>query len=152
MTPGRLMESSAPVWERIAPSLVKEVTSDRGSFAAYQPKPSAWVFRGRGHLSIDHVRLIPQVLDPHIGEGKSVAIYYDCEAMTGFDADARHLAIKWGVAHRRRLLTIDILIGGSRVVVVGIAAASTAMRVVGVTMHTHMNRSNFENVLSRALA
>jgi len=139
--------SPSLIWERIGPSLVKEGSNERGALAAYLPTPDVCVVRGRGHLSLDLTRIVIDVLDPHIAKGHLVALYYDYEHMTSYDAEGRHLVTNWGIANRKSLRTIDILIGGSRFVAMGVAAASLAMKVIRLPMRIHSKRSEFESIL-----
>ncbi|HVJ94356.1 MAG TPA: hypothetical protein VM580_31425 [Labilithrix sp.] len=142
--------SDSPVWERITPHLAKELTDARGSFQVYLPTPNVCLTRARGYLSLEFARLIPEVLDPHLAEGHSVALFYDWENMINYEAESRRMLTNWGIANVKKLRSIDVLVA-SRIVALGIATASLAMKLIRLPVYAHPDRASFERALTNAL-
>src|SRR5690348_7296890 len=57
-------QAQLSLWERIAPSLVKEERDDRGSFSVYLPTDSLIVTRASGHISLAGAHAVTDTVDP----------------------------------------------------------------------------------------
>jgi len=143
-------ESNSLLWERIAPSLVKEKTDARGSFEVYMPAPNVCLTRARGVLSLAQARLIPEVLDERLKDGQKVALFYEWEKLINYESEARPMLTNWGIANVRKLRSIDVIVS-SRIMALGIATASLAMKLIRLPVYSHSRREDFESSLERAI-
>jgi hypothetical protein len=143
-------ESRSSAWDRATQNLVREGKDDRGSFHVYMPKRDMCVTRARGHFSLDLARLLPDALAPSFAEGRSVALFHDWEGMTTYDSAARRMLTSWVLSNIRSFQSQDFIVA-SRIVALGIAAASVATSLAGLPLVAHTKRAQFERIVSRAL-
>lgn len=68
--------------------------------------------------------------------------------MTSYDSSARRSLTTWVVANHGNVRVAHFLVG-SKLVAMGVSAASLAAALVGLNMRAHTDRATFESELAR---
>lgn len=147
--------SSAPVWTRATKNRVVDERDERGQLqiflpAAKLPDAPLCVTRVTGHLTLRMAHQWIAVLDPYFGRGTVFDTFHDWEKMTSYDSSARRSLTTWVVANHSNVRVANFLVG-SKLVAMGVSAASLAAALVGLNMRAHTERAAFERDLDRAL-
>ena len=143
-------EWSSDLWERAAQNLVRKLEEPSGSIEVYFPTAHLCVTRARGHLSVPIARMLPEAYEAHGPQSQLIASFHDWQGLKTYETEARRLLTVWTLATSRNLRAIEIL-AGSRVVAMGIGAASLATKAIRLPMLSYTNRFDFERSLARAL-
>lgn len=147
---------SAPIWARASKNRVVDERDDRGQLQIFLPPaklPDAplCVTRVTGHLTLRMAHQWITVLDPYFRRRSVFDTLHDWEQMTSYDSSARRSLTTWVVANHGNVRVAHFLVG-SKLVAMGVSAASLAAALVGLNMRAHTERAAFERELDRALA
>ncbi len=128
---------------------VLEVESDAGSLALYVPTTSVLLGVVRGHFSQDMAERWIATIEPRLQKGTVIAGFHDWELMTSYQSSARYALTKFLMATYRQQ-PAHILVA-SRLVAMGVSAASLTLAVAGVKLTSYNKREAFERALDEAL-
>lgn len=140
----------SPSWSQAAKNRVLNAEEPRGSLEIFMPAGKLIVTRARGHLSRAMALSWIETIEPHFKTGAGFHTFHDWADLESYESSARQALTDWVVASARTKLSADFLVG-SKIVAMGISAATVATAFVGLTMKSHLQRSKFEEALRVAL-
>lgn len=106
----------------------------RGSLELYLAPPDLCVTVARGHLSAAMARR---------RRGRIFRTFHDWGALESYDSNARRLLTTWLVANTSHVSSADFLVS-SKLVAMGVSAASLMTTLAGLMMEAHTERAPFE--------
>lgn len=130
---------------------VVDERDERGSLEIYLPSPHHCITIATGHCSASMARAWIEAMTPHLEGGSRFVTFHDWELMTTYDSGARRALTSWVVANTRAILSADFLVT-SRLVAMGVAAASVMTSLSGLALVAHTRRGEFEAALERSFA
>lgn len=145
-----MTKSTAPVYKRAMRNPIVEHHDDGGGLDLYVPTDSTALSIARGHLTLAMARDWMVACEPLFARGVVLATFHDWEELTSYDSGARRVLTNWVIAHLRHIRSADFLVT-SRIVAMGVSAASLATTIAGLPMVAHRNRGVFESALEAAL-
>ncbi len=86
---------------------IHQWTSERGGLRVEIPRAHILIFRPSGHLEAAFVELFQQVVDESVSEGRP-HLFWDGEAMTGYDSDFRKRIGEYCVAVKSRVASMNV--------------------------------------------
>ena len=128
---------------------VLAVDTPTGNLTLYMPAPQVLLGIARGHLSEGMADRWIAEMTPRV-QGDAVLVgFHDWQLLTGYDSRARYaltrFVVSTGPRQRGHLLV------SSRMVAMGVSAASLTAALAGVKLESYASRARFENVLNAAL-
>lgn len=128
---------------------VLDVEGDGGSLSLYIPTSSVLHGVVRGHLSRDMAERWIATIQPRLQKGVLLAGFHDWERMTSYESSARYALTKFlGATYRQQPAHILV---ASRLVAMGVSAASLTLAIAGVKLTSYNKRDVFERALAEAL-
>lgn len=140
----------SPLWSRLGNSRVVDEADERGRLQLFLPSGDNCISRVTGHLTVKMTRRWMDVIDPYFARKVVFDTFHDWEEMTSYDSTARRALTSWVVANHRCVRSAHFLVG-SKLVAMGVSAASLATALVGLPMVAHSTRAAFEAELVKAL-
>lgn len=140
----------SPLWNRLAKNRVVDEADERGRLQLFLPSGDACISRVTGHLNVKMTRRWMDVIDPYFARNVVFDTFHDWEEMTSYDSSARRALTTWVVANHRCVRSAHFLVG-SKLVAMGVSAASLATALVGLPMTAHASRPPFEAELVKSL-
>ena len=128
---------------------VLDVESDAGNLALYIPTASVLLGVVRGHFSHEMAERWIATIQPRLEKGTVLAGFHDWELMTSYESSARYALTRFLMATYRQQ-PAHILVA-SRLVAMGVSAASLTLAVAGVKLTSYNKREVFERALALAL-
>lgn len=142
--------SRSAVWLRAAQNRVVNDGDEHGWLEIFLPASGICVTRARGQLTLRQAHKWIEVIDPHFRRGVTFETFHDWEDMASYESTARRSLTTWVVANHRSITNTHFLVG-SKLVAMGVSAASLATTLVGLSMQAHTTRPPFEDALREAL-
>lgn len=137
------------VWPRIVRHRVIDEQEDRGHLQLFLPTPELCVSMVTGHLSQRMAQRWIETMDPHFRRGVVFVTFHDWENMSSYDSAARRALTTWIVSNTKSIKSARFLVG-SKLVAMGVSAASLATALVGLKMVADSSRDAFETELEAA--
>lgn len=152
---GGTLKPSSPslrvgVWPKIVGHRVLDEQDERGHLQIFVPRAELCVSLVTGHLSQRMAHHWMDHFDPQFRRGAVFDTFHDWEAMSSYDSGARRALTTWIVGSTKSIRSARFLVG-SKLVAMGVSAASLATMIVGLPMRADTDRAEFERALSDEL-
>ncbi len=145
-----LSQVSPTAWTRASRHRVVDEADARGRLQIYLPTGEACISVVTGHLSLRMAHRWIEVIDPYYARGVVFDTFHDWEKMESYDSGARRSLTTWVVANNKHIKSAHFLVG-SKLVAMGVSAASLATALVGLPMRAHTSRDTFDAALAALL-
>ena len=140
------MAPDAPLWTRATRNPQVDDRSSTGRMEIFLPRPDVVIGRVTGHFSTEMGKRWTAHAAGAIAVSR-VMCFCDWERMTSYDSGARRELTNFLLANLRGYQSAHILIG-SKMVAMGVAAASLSAAIVGFKLASYTNRATFESTLA----
>ncbi len=144
-----VVESPWSAW-LLAKDRVLHRVEDGGTIELFVPTSHLCVSRVTGRLSAEMAHAWVSTIEPHFERGNVYATFHDWKRMERYDSAARRTLTRWVIARRASIRGAEFLVA-SKLVAMGVAAASLATTLAGMEMVAHTADLPFATSLRAAM-